>query len=98
MNSQDDSAEAASTVANTPKKKMFTYNQLEAQPARYDSGVGGLYRIIGTNTAPLLYSPTLDRMVNPDCPNEDMSGTIRNQIGFGCIEQPHAPTASAFSQ
>lgn len=98
MNSLADSTESVNTVASAQKKKMFSFNQLEAQPSRYDSGIGGLYRIIGANTAPLLYSPTLDRMVNPDCPNEDMSGTIRNQIGFGCIEQPHAPTASAFSQ
>lgn len=47
--------------------------------------VGPLYKREGVDTTPLLFSPKLDRMVNPECPLESMDGTIRNQIGYGCV-------------
>jgi len=64
--------------------KRFTKEDLEAEPAIIDDTVGALYRVKGFDTSPLLYSPKLDIMVNPDCPTESMAGTIRNQIGYGC--------------
>ena len=71
------------STSNTEKRR-FSPDELEAKPSVIIKGLGGLYKVIGFNTGPLLYSPDLDKMVNPECPNEDMSGTIRNQVGFEC--------------
>lgn len=48
--------------------------------------VGDLYRWKTNNEkSPLLCSSKQNKRVNPDCPLEDMDGTIRNQIGYGCF-------------
>jgi endonuclease YncB( thermonuclease family) len=66
------------------EKKRFAKEDLEPEPVIIDSAVGALYRVKNADTSPLLYSPEMDMMVNPDCPTESMEGTIRNQIGYGC--------------
>jgi len=66
------------------KDKRFEREELEAAPVIVDDLAGALYRTKDVETDPLLYSPKLDRMVNPDCPYEDMEGSIRSQIGYSC--------------
>ncbi len=66
------------------RRKLYSNENLEAEPAIIDDAVGALYRVKDADTSPLLYSPEMDMMVNPDCPTESMEGTIRNQIGYVC--------------
>ncbi len=72
-------------ISQTKQKgRRFTKDNLETEPAIIDDRVGALYRVKDADTSPLLYSPEMDMMVNPDCPTESMEGTIRDQIGYGC--------------
>lgn len=69
---------------NTSSGKRFSADDLEPDPVVLNSDIGSLYRVKNADTSPLLYSPELDMMVNPDCPTESMEGTIRKQIGYDC--------------